>query len=474
MTRPSCPTSTRRGDRDAPPAPAALLSDLRARGLDVDDGAVARPSTLATGGRAPSPAVARGEVEAGRRSSYGPLDRPKSAAPCASRPTTASPSPRKGAARASWAARSPHAGADRPRPHGTRPIVVSIDVTANLVSVEAGVFGPDLESHLRDRGFTLGHFPQSFDLATVGGWIACRGAGQFSNRYGKIDDIVRALTVVLARRRRLDLGGRGTSPGVGRPGPRSSSSSAPRAPWASSPRRHSSSIDDRAHSRRAAYRFATFDGGSSVSAPPPARRAPRGAAPLRRDGVQPSVRRAGMRPDRARRGRRRVWSTRRCPWSPRSATRRRRSDPTSSRAGSTTATTSARSRPCGRRGLVVDTIEVAGCVVRARRRCTAAVRRAFVGLARDDRRLGAPVPRLPRGCVPLLHLRRSARGRGRRVLPRGVGRRHARRCIATGGVDQPPPRRRAQPRALRRSRARQRLRGPRLLEGVNPRPRTTS
>jgi alkyldihydroxyacetonephosphate synthase len=45
---------------------------------------------------------------------------------------------------------------------------------------------------------TIGHFPQSFDIATVGGWVACRGAGQYSTRYGKIDDMVVGLEVVLA------------------------------------------------------------------------------------------------------------------------------------------------------------------------------------------------------------------------------------------------------------------------------------
>ena len=45
---------------------------------------------------------------------------------------------------------------------------------------------------------TLGHWPQSIDLSTVGGWLACRGAGQLSTRYGKIEDMVVGLDVVLA------------------------------------------------------------------------------------------------------------------------------------------------------------------------------------------------------------------------------------------------------------------------------------
>ena len=77
---------------------------------------------------------------------------------------------------------------------------IEVDETSLLVTVDAGVFGPELEDRLRQTGsgYTLGHWPQSFNLATVGGWLACRGAGQYSNRYGKIEDIVRGLTVVLA------------------------------------------------------------------------------------------------------------------------------------------------------------------------------------------------------------------------------------------------------------------------------------
>jgi alkyldihydroxyacetonephosphate synthase len=54
---------------------------------------------------------------------------------------------------------------------------------------------------------TVGHFPQSFDLATVGGWLACRGAGQYSTRYGKIEDMVVGLEVVLADGRTVRTGG---------------------------------------------------------------------------------------------------------------------------------------------------------------------------------------------------------------------------------------------------------------------------
>jgi alkyldihydroxyacetonephosphate synthase len=93
--------------------------------------------------------------------------------------------------------------------------VLDIDTVSGTVSVEAGVFGPDLERAVSESGWTVGHFPQSFELATVGGWIACRGAGQYSNRYGKIEDIVRGLSVVLASGETVELGGRAPRQAVG-------------------------------------------------------------------------------------------------------------------------------------------------------------------------------------------------------------------------------------------------------------------
>jgi len=76
--------------------------------------------------------------------------------------------------------------------------VVSADAVSGIVEVRAGTFGPDLDDALRPHGLTVGHFPQSHALATVGGWIGHRGAGQYSTRYGKIEDIVAGLEVVLA------------------------------------------------------------------------------------------------------------------------------------------------------------------------------------------------------------------------------------------------------------------------------------
>lgn len=64
--------------------------------------------------------------------------------------------------------------------------------------VMAGTFGDAFEDALQQRGFTAGHWPQSMKLATVGGWIACSGAGQMSTRYGTMADITRGVTAVLA------------------------------------------------------------------------------------------------------------------------------------------------------------------------------------------------------------------------------------------------------------------------------------
>jgi alkyldihydroxyacetonephosphate synthase len=73
---------------------------------------------------------------------------------------------------------------------------VSIDATSQLARVEAGVFGPDLERQLNARGWTCGHFPDSFTYSTLGGWIATRSSGMQSDRYGDIADLTRGLRVV--------------------------------------------------------------------------------------------------------------------------------------------------------------------------------------------------------------------------------------------------------------------------------------
>jgi alkyldihydroxyacetonephosphate synthase len=86
--------------------------------------------------------------------------------------------------------------------------IVDIDRTSMLVDVRAGTFGDVFEDELRaQHGVTCGHWPQSMALSTVGGWVACRGAGQLSTRYGKIEDIVEGLDVVLADGTLVHTGG---------------------------------------------------------------------------------------------------------------------------------------------------------------------------------------------------------------------------------------------------------------------------
>jgi alkyldihydroxyacetonephosphate synthase len=86
--------------------------------------------------------------------------------------------------------------------------IISVDELSGIVEVLPGTFGPDLENELQSKhSLTVGHFPQSFDISTVGGWVACRGAGQFSTRYGKIEDMVVGLEVVLANGSIVRTGG---------------------------------------------------------------------------------------------------------------------------------------------------------------------------------------------------------------------------------------------------------------------------
>src|SRR5262249_3387344 len=75
--------------------------------------------------------------------------------------------------------------------------LVSLDARDLRASFRAGTMGSAAEQALEREGLTLGHWPQSVDLSTVGGWVATRAAGQFSTGYGSIEDLVLALEVVL-------------------------------------------------------------------------------------------------------------------------------------------------------------------------------------------------------------------------------------------------------------------------------------
>jgi alkyldihydroxyacetonephosphate synthase len=74
--------------------------------------------------------------------------------------------------------------------------VLDINEVNTTATVQAGIYGPALESILNSKGFSCGHFPQSFEYSTVGGWVAAKGAGQASTGYGKIEHIVLSLKVV--------------------------------------------------------------------------------------------------------------------------------------------------------------------------------------------------------------------------------------------------------------------------------------
>jgi alkyldihydroxyacetonephosphate synthase len=65
----------------------------------------------------------------------------------------------------------------------------NFDEAGRIAAFEAGVTGPHLEAQLRARGYTLGHFPQSFEYSTLGGWVATRSSGQQSLHYGRIEDL---------------------------------------------------------------------------------------------------------------------------------------------------------------------------------------------------------------------------------------------------------------------------------------------
>jgi alkyldihydroxyacetonephosphate synthase len=74
--------------------------------------------------------------------------------------------------------------------------LIDIDEASGLARIQAGVLGPDMEEQLGARGWTLGHFPDSFTHSTLGGWVATRSSGMQSDKYGDIADIARGLRVV--------------------------------------------------------------------------------------------------------------------------------------------------------------------------------------------------------------------------------------------------------------------------------------
>ncbi|HWC07509.1 MAG TPA: FAD-binding oxidoreductase, partial [Solirubrobacterales bacterium] len=94
--------------------------------------------------------------------------------------------------------------------------VLEVDAESLAARIQAGATGPRLEEQLREHGLTLRHFPQSFEYATLGGWIATRAGGHFATGETHIDDLVESVRAITPRgtweSRRLPGSGAGPSP----------------------------------------------------------------------------------------------------------------------------------------------------------------------------------------------------------------------------------------------------------------------
>jgi alkyldihydroxyacetonephosphate synthase len=94
--------------------------------------------------------------------------------------------------------------------------VLEVDPESLAARIQAGATGPGLEGQLREHGLTLRHFPQSFEYATLGGWIATRAGGHFATLETHIDDLVESVRAITPRgaweSRRLPGSGAGPSP----------------------------------------------------------------------------------------------------------------------------------------------------------------------------------------------------------------------------------------------------------------------
>jgi alkyldihydroxyacetonephosphate synthase len=75
--------------------------------------------------------------------------------------------------------------------------ILELNETALFARVQAGMMGNAFEAALNAAGYSMRHFPQSIDVSTVGGWVATRAAGQYSTRYGSIEDLLLAVEAVL-------------------------------------------------------------------------------------------------------------------------------------------------------------------------------------------------------------------------------------------------------------------------------------
>ena len=305
--------------------------------------------------------------------------------------------------------------------------IVDVDTTSMLVDVLPGTFGDVFEDELRaEHGVTCGHWPQSMALSTVGGWLACRGAGQLSTRYGKIEDIV-AGPRRRARRRHADHDRRRAARrGRARPHAavrrlRRHARHHRRRPAARAPAARRPRSAPRTRSRRSPTGSTRCAGSSSAA------RRPRCCASTTRSkptaATRPATRNVLLVLDEGdahivdathahrRRGVR---------------GRRRRSTSRSSSSGSEHRNDVSALEALISRGFVVDTMEISASWRALPDDLRAHDRGDPRGRA-HARRVRAPEPLVHRRRLPLLHVRgQAARGRARAVLPRGVGRRAAR------------------------------------------------
>jgi alkyldihydroxyacetonephosphate synthase len=94
--------------------------------------------------------------------------------------------------------------------------VLEVDPVSRAARIQAGVLGPDLERQLGAHDLTLRHFPQSFELSTLGGWLATRAGGHFATGPTHIDDLVESIRAITPSgvwaSRRLPGSGAGPSP----------------------------------------------------------------------------------------------------------------------------------------------------------------------------------------------------------------------------------------------------------------------
>ena len=94
--------------------------------------------------------------------------------------------------------------------------VLEVDPVSRSARIQAGAPGPGLEAQLGEHGFTLRHFPQSFEFSTLGGWIATRAGGHFATNWTHMEDFVESVRAItptgLWESRRLPGSGAGISP----------------------------------------------------------------------------------------------------------------------------------------------------------------------------------------------------------------------------------------------------------------------